>query len=54
MRMSDAEDAPLKLIDMGLACRFKNKKRINEVVGTVLTMAPEAPFQSLRQQKKWL
>ena len=43
MRMSDAEDAPLKLIDMGLACRFKNKKRINEVVGTVLTMAPEAP-----------
>ena len=25
----------------GLACRLKNKKRIQDVVGTVLTMAPE-------------
>lgn len=41
MRVGDEEDAQLKLIDMGLACRLKNKKRIQDVVGTVLTMAPE-------------
>ena len=41
MRISDDEDADLKLIDMGLACRFKSKERMSEVVGTVLTMAPE-------------
>lgn len=41
MRVGDQEDASLKLIDMGLACRLNNKKRIQDVVGTVLTMAPE-------------
>eukprot|EP00438_Fugacium_kawagutii_P006026 Skav206684 [mRNA] locus=scaffold1895:284835:286433:+ [translate_table: standard] len=41
MRVGDEDDASLKLIDMGLACRFKNKKRLQDVVGTVLTMAPE-------------
>lgn len=41
MRMSEDEEADLKLIDMGLACRFKNKKTMEDVVGTVLTMAPE-------------
>ena len=37
----DYEYAPLKLIDMGLACRMKGRTRLQDVVGTVLTMAPE-------------
>ena len=41
MRVGDDEDAPLKLIDMGLACRLNNTKRLQDIVGTVLTMAPE-------------
>lgn len=30
MRMSEDEEADLKLIDMGLACRFKNKKTMED------------------------
>lgn len=35
------DGAPLKLIDMGLAVRMKGRTRLQDVVGTVLTMAPE-------------
>ncbi|CAJ1337912.1 unnamed protein product [Effrenium voratum] len=42
MRMDNGRVSTLKLIDMGLATRLTKKtKRLHEVVGTVLTMAPE-------------
>jgi len=41
MIQGEYDGAPLKLIDMGLACRMKGRTRLQDVVGTVLTMAPE-------------
>ncbi|CAJ1389464.1 unnamed protein product [Effrenium voratum] len=51
MRISTGEGAQLKLIDFGLACRMKpTREPLCEMVGTVLTMAPE--IQSRRYNEK--
>lgn len=41
MKVSKAEYADIKLIDFGLATKLKRGTKLADVVGTVLTMAPE-------------
>eukprot|EP00439_Symbiodinium_sp_Y106_P060840 s147_g9.t1 len=41
MKVSKAEYADIKLIDFGLATKIKKGAKLGDVVGTVLTMAPE-------------
>jgi serine/threonine protein kinase len=37
----DGDDLQVKLIDFGLACQFDPKKLMEQVIGTMLYMAPE-------------
>jgi len=50
MMSSTSKSAVLKLIDFGLACRFKKGHRLADVVGTAMYVAPEVLRQSYTEK----